>query len=775
MVRFLLYLAKIGIILYLATQAFVDYDLLVILFNSVSGIQAEVPYGFNITNVLLFFLGAFLITRKELSRSNKIAYFYSPESTELLETQDTVENAGNRIDHLLDKNMGEIFTRQFPPTIPLQLSDIITTSGFEIHQEDEAEGVLEYVEELSPLEVLTSKLFNWIRSEAQFKRFRLELHKEEDYQAIGVNSGNSETDVYLCLEHKQDAENEIAASTSSISERLAAEAALRMFFEAESQICRDFTAFERFYQLVRRFGELHDAAGSRTFDQLHQDVLKEIDEILELEPSFLTMQVLRGIIACQHSSKSIQVYDEALGIFDRAIEDAKRYYRNRKREKRRAWIPSFLRRNQEDEHLISISKETMLYTQGLSEVFKARIFSQNAHRFGKYDNAFKQFLKERRKVEKELDHGIRFLGTARNRIPFFGRLRGQSMTRIPLAYQVRGFLHHCHDFFDKDEVFFRNPSKTDRTSDAVNDLEEAIKVYSKGIELCGKQKIGGTPKYALHTGTRLHNNCGFTRLYHCLIEGKLNNRPLNDLAYFPQAKFDSYYSAIESDTFYSYPFANLGLAYTMHGGWEQAAMAGVASMSRRVYQKARELNQDRDDPSRSRAWIYSPERLESYEALLSDAFRQSEAHMPTKVQPYKKTWSYVEGLSELSYGYLFKSLCVPEDQDALAIGLALHERALRLFVKDEMQSKGEVNDVSNNRIKNIMTNLVRSFWHFDDRTNDLEEATVDTIHTHLHQKITVASESWASIPPGTDEWEMEMNRSIDQWIQSLSGALDTKN
>jgi len=394
-VRFLLYLAKIGIILYLATQAFVDYDLLIILYNSIGGTQVEVPYGFNITNVILFLLGAFLITRKELSRSNKIAYFYSPESSKLLKPNGDSNVSEERIDHLLDRNMGSIFARQFPPTIPLQLSDILTTSGFEIHQEDDSESVLEYVEELSPLEVLTSKLFNWIRSEAQFKRFRLELHQEDHYHAIGVNSGNSETDVYLCWEQKQAMEQSIAANASTISERLAAEAALRMFFEAESQICRDFSAFERFFALVNHFSLLHNASGSREFDKIHAQVLEEIDEILVLEPSFLTMQVLRGIVACQDRSKSIQVYDEALDIFNRAILDAKRYYKNRKIEQKRAWIPSFLRREQDEKKLISISKGTMLYTQGLSEVFKARIFAQNAHRFGKYDHAFEKFLIER--------------------------------------------------------------------------------------------------------------------------------------------------------------------------------------------------------------------------------------------------------------------------------------------------------------------------------------------------------------------------------------------
>jgi tetratricopeptide (TPR) repeat protein len=615
--------------------------------------------------------------------------------------------------------------------------------------------------------VVTSQLFNWVKSEAQYKRFRLELHDEKDYRAVGVNSGNADTDVYLCWDRWQTGGQGGSKGIAHASERLAEEATLRMFFEAESQICRDFHAFKRFHSLVKRLRDLHKAAGSTTFDRIHSDVLREIDEILAIEPSFLTMQVLRGIIACQHRTKSVQVYEEAYGIFNQAIKDANTYYQNRKRERRRAWIPSFFLRA-EKAPAITISKATMQYTQGLSEVFKARIFAQNAHRFGKYDESCNLFLKEREEVQRDLDKGIRLLGSARNRLPLLGRFKGRSMTRIPLAYQVSGFLHHCHDFFDKDEVFFRNPADRNRTSDAVVDLDKAIKVYSKGIALCGKQKVGGAAAYSLHTGTRIHNNCGFTRLYRSLIGGKLSDKKLIEYPDFQHGKFNSYYSAFECETFYEYPFANLGLAYAMEGKWDLAWMAGVAALSRRVYLKAREL---RPPDHAEDAWIYTPEKLKAYEQLLIQATKAVQSHCPTIEQPFLERWTYVEGLSELSYSFIFRSLCEPPASGLLDIGLVLHERALRLFVVDELKSQGEVDRVSNSRIKNIMTNLVRAFWHFDNRTNNLSGQRLDTIHRELHREVSILADGWAGMPPVSEDWELRMNAAIDTWIATLRNLL----
>jgi len=88
MIRLLIYLTKIAIIFYLASQAFVDYDLFLLLFNLVTGTSNEVPVGLNATNTFAFLLAVIFITRKELKRSNKISYSYSPESTKLLKIEE---------------------------------------------------------------------------------------------------------------------------------------------------------------------------------------------------------------------------------------------------------------------------------------------------------------------------------------------------------------------------------------------------------------------------------------------------------------------------------------------------------------------------------------------------------------------------------------------------------------------------------------------------------------------------------------------------------------
>jgi len=292
--------------------------------------------------------------------------------------------------------------------IPLQLSDVLTTRGFELHEENEAEDVLQYVEELSPLEVATNAVLNWVRTEVQYKQFRLELHSEDTYEAVAVNSGNTDTNVYLCMVAKGE------DTSKPTNPKLAQEASLRMFFEAESQICGDFDAFSRFYQWVVNLPKLYDKYGTTEFDTAHAQAIGEIDLILEKDPSFLTMQVLRGILYCHHRSKSIKAFDQAKTIFEEAIVHAHYYHENRKRVRRRALIPQFLLKEDDSQTTSStkISRQTVRYVLGLSELFIARIFAQNAHRFGSYDNDPKQFLKDRRSSEKKLSNGIRFLGTA---------------------------------------------------------------------------------------------------------------------------------------------------------------------------------------------------------------------------------------------------------------------------------------------------------------------------------------------------------------------------
>ena len=766
MSRLIIYLTKIAIIFYLASQAFVDYDLFILLFNLITGSSFEVSFGLNATNTFAFLLAAIFITRKELKRSNKISYSYSPESTKLLKAAETTTREKEQFGHLLSDNMKSIITEQFPPRIPLQLSDVLTTKGFELHEENEAEDVLQYVEELSPLEVATNAVLNWVRTEAQYKQFRLELHSEETYEAVAVNSGNSDTNVYLCMTTKGE------GAVEPTNPKLAQEAALRMFFEAESQICSEFDAFSRFYQLAVNLPEVYDKFGTKEFDTAHREAIREIDLILEKDPSFLTMQVLRGILYCHHRTKSIKAFDQAETIFEEAIVNAKTYHENRKQERRRSLFPQFLLKESDAKTVSSpkISRQTMRYVQGLSELFIARIFAQNAHRFGSYDNDPQRFLNNRKSIEKRLRHGIRFLGTARHRFPILGRLSFTNMTRIPLAYQVRGLLHHCHDYFDSDEVFYRNPRNRKRTSDAVMDLKRAIKVYLKGVALCGKQQIGGSYKYAIHTGTRIQNNCGFARLYSCLIEAKLNEKKLSGFPDFQFAEFNFYYSAVESETFFGYPFANLGLLYAMAGDWELSWKAGVAALDKEVYTKIRKLGEGTEN--NPDAWIYSASKLASYRAKLNQAYEGLDLIRPSLNQPLDEAWSYPEGISELSYGFIFRGLCGAEKDDEenfLRVGLHIHKQSLELFIKEEQD---ELSESSHKRIKNIMTNLIRAFWHFDNRTNLIEIAYLETIHQSLHKEVDSLSATWAdSIELEAPEWTRMMNESVNKWMVKLQQTL----
>jgi len=389
----------------------------------------KLPYGINAGNALAFAIAAVFIARKELNRSKKIRYLYSPESLAYLKSNqgaDKTSPVGGEFGALLGENLKSIVGQRFPPMIPLQFSDILTTKGFEL-EEEESDGLLQYVEDLSPLEVATDAALNWIRQEAQFKRFRLELHFESDYEAVTINSGNPDTNAYLCLDSKP------ADVVGSSAPRLASEAALRMFFESESQICQDFEAFKRFYKLVEEMPSLYSKFGSSEFDEIHADLIERIDMILECDPRFLTMQVLKGIVFFHHRNKSIQAFEQAAAIFEEAIENAKTYNGNRKRARRSSVIPSFLRKS-EGQGLGSepkISRRTMYYVQGLSEIFLARIFSQNAHRFGSYDADPKRFLRKRREARRRVNRGIRLLNAARRRVPMLSSRRRENTASLP--------------------------------------------------------------------------------------------------------------------------------------------------------------------------------------------------------------------------------------------------------------------------------------------------------------------------------------------------------
>ncbi len=768
MKAFFVFLAKIGIILYLASQAFVDYDLIVLIGKWLTGQTLAVPYGLNASNTIAFVLAAVFIARKEWGRSKQISYLYSPESVAKMAKEKDAVSATD-FGSLLESRLHAIVGQSFPPMIPLQFSDVLTTKGFELHEEDDADGVLQYVEELSPLEVATNAVLGWLRQEAQFRRFRLELHSHQAYEAVAINSGNPDTNAYLCWEPKSETEPD------AVHERLAREAALRMFFESESQICRNFEAFKRFYQFVENLPELYRKYGYSEFDAVQTQLIKEIDGILEADPRFLTMQVLKGIVCFHNVSKSLAAFNQAEGIFLEAIEDAKRYNRNRRRSLRRAFLPEFLRGSKKEttsEDEPEIALRTMLYVQGLSEVFLGRIFAQNAHRFGSFDADPKRFLALRKKSLRRLNRGIRYLSASSSRFPRLAKWLHLGYVRVPMAYQVKGLLNHCHDYFDRDEVDFRRRRKGKGVSDAERDLNKAVAVYSKGIHLCGTRKIGGTAVYTLHTCTRISNNCGYALLYESAIRGKRRGLTLRSLPEFERAEFRLCYSGFETRTFFGYPLANLGLLYALEGDWERSWKAGVAALDNALYNASR---QDAREPRESlEAWAYTPDKVGHYRAILDRAARASGLQRPTLEEPYAESWKYVEGISELSYGFLFRSLVEAETHagnEYRAIGLRIHRRALDRFLDEECGAGAELRESIQRRIRNIMTNLIRAFWHFDDRANAVDGALLEEIYETLHTESGLICESWEESNLEGEAWEAALRGSVDDWMSSLKRAL----
>ncbi|MGK0238111.1 MAG: hypothetical protein ACI92G_001575 [Candidatus Pelagisphaera sp.] len=765
---FVIFFAKIGIVVYLASQAFVDYDLVALLYQWIFKSSLQVPYGLNVGNTIAFALAAVFIIRKEVGRSKKISYLYSPESLELLNEERKQTSLGMQFGSQLEAKLNSIVDQRFPPMIPLQFSDILTAQGFEFHKDDDADGFLQYVEELSPLEVATNAVLNWMRQEAEFKQYRLELHFKSGYDAVVINSGNPDTNAYLCV--AQDNE-EIGRDSVP---QLASETALRMFFESESQICRDFEAFTRFYRLVEKLPHQYEQYGSEAFGAIRTELLQEIDSILKLDPRFLTLQVLKGIVFFHHENKSIKAFETAKAIFEEAIENAQQYNANRGRKRWRSFIPRFLRKFEEENASGNwmISRRTMYYVQGLSELFLARIFAQNAHRFGSFDLDPARFFKERREALKRVNHGIRFLNAARRRIPVLAWLAPWGRGRTLLAYQTKGLILHCHDFYDRDEVFAKKGDWWRSKSNSLKDLKRAVGVYEKGIALCGERRLGATEEYALHSGTRIQNNCGYARLYACAIEGKLNSKPLRNLPDFERAEYEFYYSGFESVTSFNYPMANLGLLYALEGDWERSWMAGVAALDRCVHRGVREAATLLE--AKSNTWIYSAEKLSSYRLLLEEAVKRSGIACPSVDAPFDENWTYIEGISELSYGFLFRSLLdqqVEESDDAgkvfLEIGLRIHRRALERFAEEEKETVVDHCDATLQRLKNMMTNLIRSFWHFDNRTNQVVDGRIELIHETLHERVGEIFHSLNSQNANA----VALESSIDQWMITLEEAL----
>ena len=297
-------------------------------------------------------------------------------------------------------------------------------------------------------------------------------------------------------------------------------------------------------------------------------------------------------------------------------------------------------------------------------------------------------------------------------------------------------------------------------------------MYEKGIRLCGERKVGGSDEYALHSGTRIHNNCGYARLYACAIEGKLESKQLRSLPDFEKAEFDSYYAGFESATSFAYPLANLGLLYALEGDWERSWRAGVAALDRRAHEAVRE--RARLGEKDSGAWIYSPEKVGAYRISLMESIQSVGLDCPSIERPFDPSWSYIEGISELSYGFLFRSLIgedtegqKPERENYLKIGLMIHQRALQRFIEEENENMVDFRDATLQRIRNIMTNLIRSFWHFDNRINEVSDARLDSIHDDLHMRVAEIFESWC----GVESNGVSLKRSIDLWALSLEEVL----
>lgn len=405
-------------------------------------------------------------------------------------------------------------------------------------------------------------------------------------------------------------------------------------------------------------------------------------------------------------------------------------------------------------------------------MFLARIFAQNAHRFGSFDADPARFFKERRKALKRVDHGIRFLNAARRRIPALAWLTPWGRSRTLLAYQTKGLILHCHDFYDRDEIFAQNRGWWRRKSNSLRDLKRAVGVYEEGIALCGERQLGATEEYALHSGTRIQNNCGYARLYACAIEGKLNSRPLRSLPDLERAEYEFYYSGFESVTFFGYPMANLGLLYALEGDWNRSWIAGIAALDRRVHQNVRKATTLSE--AESNVWAYSPERLGSYRSLLKEAVERGGIACPSIDAPFDENWSYIEGISELSYGFLFRSLIGQQVEASdvgggafLEIGLRIHRRALERFVEEEKGAISDHWDATLQRLKNVMTNLVRSFWHFDNRANQVIDVRIELIHETLHKRV---GEIFQSLK-GQNANAVALESSIDRWMLALEEAL----
>jgi len=639
-----------------------------------------------------------------------------------------------------------------PPTMPLQLEDILTTDGFKFEESEEEDSVLKYVEELSPLEVATNAIFNWLRNEALYKQFTLELHFRNDEYLVSVNSGNPNTDSYIRI-----------GDNGSEIPTLARDAAHRVFFEAESRLCRDFDVFKEFYEIVSLINQSKEEKDENKRETIEISIQEKLRSSLEKEPEFLTLRLLQGITWFLNPSKDSSSMDKAEKLFTETKSDADAFFKNYKRHQR---AKTFGSSSDESDQEPMVDKRAYRYITGLSQIFLTRIFCQSAHRFGAFDKDPKRFKEEFKKNLKSISQATTLI---RKASPSHGK-------RFPLAYRIKAFSYHCHDFFDKEEVFHdrrTSDEKPEKDSDTGKELKEAVEIYSKGIEICDEID-SKSPEYALHHKDAITNQRGFSNLYYSLIEAKRRKVPLREMPEFALAEQDLLWSFVCGTQRKRYALANLSILYGMAGEFDSAAKAGACSQIDNIGEYVDEFRIGERPPLVIKG---TPDErtIESFHTILDQTWNETGAGYPTLENPFKNSWRYIEGINELSYGFVFKGLTQlfdgrDDDPDLteLSIGLRLHLRSLEVLCETEFQNE-QISDKAKTRFLNIITNFKRAFWHFDDRAT-LPMATAqpfDQIHTLLSHRIQTLSPKIETLAAQSG------NDCIQSWKQSIVETIES--
>jgi len=757
--RFLISL-KWLIIAYLASQAFFEIDLIKLLIRLIFDWSFELPLGLNLTNLVLFGGVAYYIVKKEWGRAKQIRYTFSPESSRLLKSQEPNDQLARekceRFKIQFEEEMAKLSLWRLPPTMPLQLEDILTTDGFKFDEGDEAESVLQYVEELSPLEVATNAIFNWLRTEAQYKQFTLELHFKDDQNFVSVNSGNPTTDSYIRADD----------GSTNIPE-LARDAARRVFFEAESRLCRNFDVFNEFYDIVALINQSKAEPDESKRDSIEISIQEKIGDALKIEPEFLTLRLLRGIIWFLKRSKDAASIEKAEQIFEKTKNDADLYYKNYKRLRR---SKTFGASTEEATLPPMVDKKVYRYTSGLSQIFLARIFCQSAHRFGAFDDDPKRF-------KEEFKSNLKRINKANTQIASASPAHGK---RFPLAYRIKAFSYHCHDFFDKHEIFYDSRSserKPETESDTGRDLKKAVEIYSEGITICDEIEEGA-PEFALHHKDALSNQRGFSNLYFSLIEARRRNIPLREMAEFALAEQDLLWSFTCGAQRKHMALANLSVLYAMVGEYDLAIQASVCSQRKNIGELVDEFRIG-ERPELVIRGAPDERTISDFKTILDQTWHEAGAESPSTGNPYNESWDYFEGINEMSYGFVFKGLTQlfshseeNDDLSALSIGIRLHLRSLEVLCETEIANQN-VSEKAKTRFRNTITNFIRAFWHFDNR-NALpgsQNDPFDQIHSLLtHQAKNLASKIDEINPQSGAHCIQTWKTSIIEAIQSVHGS-----